>query len=147
MFDFRTRRRGRRLCECLQQTSMRATIRRSLTTWWLGHTRQTSNTSGNFLFFTVLRIRIRDLVPFWPLDPGSGKKTQTRNPYFLELSDNFLVKKFYNSLKIGPNFFLRHFKNKIIYNVVKFMATIKVWQLIFLPLPFVAVFGSGIRDV
>jgi hypothetical protein len=27
------------------------------------------------------------------------------NPYFLELSDNFLGKKFYNSLKIGPYFF------------------------------------------
>jgi hypothetical protein len=25
-----------------------------------------------------------------------------------------LGKKFYNSLKIGPNFFLQHFKNKIV---------------------------------
>jgi hypothetical protein len=33
---------------------------------------------------------------------------------------NFLGKKFYNSLKI-----LQHFKNKIIYNFVKFMATKK----------------------
>ncbi len=40
---------------------------------------------------------IRDLVPFWPLDPGS----QT---IFWELSDNFLGKKFHNSLKIYPNF-------------------------------------------
>ncbi len=29
-------------------------------------------------------------------------------------------KKFYNSLKTGPNFFLQHIKNKIIYNYVKF---------------------------
>jgi hypothetical protein len=30
----------------------------------------------------VLRIRIRDLVPFSPLDPGSGmgKKIKIRNP-------------------------------------------------------------------
>jgi hypothetical protein len=36
----------------------------------------------------------------------------------------FFGKKFYNSLKIGPtHFFLRHFKAKIIYNFVKFVAT------------------------
>jgi hypothetical protein len=40
-------------------------------------------------------------------------------------SDNFLGKKFYNSLKIGHNFFLQHFINKIIFNFVKFMATKK----------------------
>ncbi len=43
-------------------------------------------------------------------DPGS----RIPNPYFWELRDNFLGKKFYNSLKIGPNFFLQHFKNKIV---------------------------------
>jgi hypothetical protein len=43
-------------------------------------------------------------------------------PYFKELFDNFFGKKFYNSLKIGPNFFLQHFKVKIIYNFVKFVA-------------------------
>ncbi len=47
------------------------------------------------------------------------------NPYFWELSDNFLSKTFYNSFKIGPNFFLQHFKNKIIINYVKFVATKK----------------------
>ncbi len=46
---------------------------------------------------------IRHPLPFWPLDPGS----RIPNPYFLELSDNFLGKKLYNFLKIGPNFFLR----------------------------------------
>ncbi len=29
-------------------------------------------TKTNFIFYSVLRIRIRDPVPFWPLDPGSG---------------------------------------------------------------------------
>ncbi len=28
-------------------------------------------------------------------------------------------------MKIGPNFFLQHLKNKIIYNFVKFVATLK----------------------
>ncbi len=62
----------------------------------------------------VLRIRIRDPVPFWPLDPGSGigffrildPGFRIPNPYFWELSDNFLGKKFYNSLKIDIKFFL-----------------------------------------
>jgi hypothetical protein len=55
------------------------------------------------------------------LDLGS----QIPTPYFLELSDKFLGKKFYNSLKAGPNFFLQHIKNKIIFNFVKFVATKK----------------------
>ncbi len=53
----------------------------------------------------------------------------------------------YNSLKIGPNFFLQHFKIKIVYNFVKFVATKKVWQQFFFSsLSFVPVFGSGIGD-
>ncbi len=79
---------------------------------------------------------------FFP-DPGS----RITNPYFWELSDNFLNKKFYNSLKIGQNFFLQHFKNKIIFNYVKFVATKKGMAISFFsPLSFAAVFGSGIRD-
>jgi hypothetical protein len=35
-------------------------------------------------------------------DPGS----RIPRPYFEELFDNFFGKKFYNSLKISPNFFL-----------------------------------------
>jgi hypothetical protein len=55
--------------------------------------------------------------------------------------------KFYNSLKIGPNLFLQHFKHKIIKNFVKFVATKKgMTTNFFSPLSFVAVFGSGIRD-
>ena len=41
---------------------------------------------------------------------------------FESLGDNFLGKKLYNSLKIGPNFF-QHFKTKTICNFVKFVAT------------------------
>ena len=66
-----------------------------------------------YRFSSVLRIRIRDPVPFWPLDPGSGigffripdLGSRIPNPYFWELIDNFLGKKFYNSLKICPNCF------------------------------------------
>jgi hypothetical protein len=58
-----------------------------------------------------------------------------------------LGKKFYNSLKFDPNFFLQQFKNKIILHFLKFEATKKIYDnKFFLPLSFVAVFGSGIRD-
>jgi hypothetical protein len=43
------------------------------------------------------------------LTPGSGISdpgSLIPRPYFEELFDNFFGKKFYNSLKIGPNFFL-----------------------------------------
>jgi hypothetical protein len=62
---------------------------------------------------------------FFP-DPGSqipDLGSRIPRPNFLELFDNFFGKKFYNSLKIGPNFFLQPFKTKIIYNFVKFVAT------------------------
>ncbi len=102
----------------------------------------------------VLRIRIRDPVPFWPgsgirkrfiSDPGS----RIPDPKLIiwELAENFLGKKFYNSLKFVPNFFLQQFKNKIILHFVKFVATKNVWTKFFSPLSFVAVFGSGIRDL
>ncbi len=76
---------------------------------------------------------IRDPVPFWPLDPGSGiglfrfPDLGSRNPnsYFWELSDNLLGKKFYNSLKVGKKLFLQQFKNKIILHFGKFVATKK----------------------
>ncbi len=76
---------------------------------------------------------IQDPVPFRPLDPGSGigffwipdLGSRFPNPYFWELSDTVFGKKFYNCLKIGPNFFLQHFKNKIIYKFVKIVATKK----------------------
>ncbi len=50
-------------------------------------------------------------------------------------------------MKIGPNFFLLHYKNKIILNFVKFMATKKGMAInFFSPLSFIAGFldpGSG----
>ncbi len=90
---------------------------------------------------------IRDPVPWLTPGPGSGIRNRfipdsgsrisdpgsriwdpgfrIPNPYFLELIDKLLGKKFYNSLKTGPNFFLHHLKNKIIFNFVKFVATKK----------------------
>jgi hypothetical protein len=86
-------------------------------------------------------------------DPGSGlgffpdPESRIPTPSFLELSDKFLGKKFYNSLKTGPDFFLQHLKNKIIFNYVKCVATKKgLTTNFFSPLSFVAVFGSEIRD-
>ncbi len=59
----------------------------------------------------------------------------------------FWVKNFNDSWKIGPNFFLQHIKNKIIFSFVKFVATKNgLTKEFFSPLSFVAVFGSGIRD-
>ncbi len=111
------------------------------------------------IFFTHLhRSSVADPVPGSGafLTPGSGIRnrffpdslgSRITNPYFWELSENFLVKKFYDSLKIDLNFFLQHIKTKIIYNFVKFVATYKVMTTnFFSPLSFVAVFGSGIRD-
>ncbi len=97
---------------------------------------------------------IRDPVPFWPLDPEwvyfgspiSDTGSRIPNSYFWKLSDNFLGKKFHNSLKFGRNFFLEQFKNKIILHFVKFVVTKIVWKIYFFTLSFVAVFGSGIRD-
>jgi hypothetical protein len=81
------------------------------------------------LFLDIGSIADPDLVPFWPLNPGSGigffpdPGSRIPNPYFWELSDNILGKKLYNCLKIGLNFFLQHFKTRIIFNFVKFVAT------------------------
>jgi hypothetical protein len=115
--------------------------------WWIG---------------TVMRIRILDPMPFLTPDSGvrnrffsgaqiSDPESRIPNSYFWELSDNFLRKKFYNSLKIGPNFFLQHSKNKIIFNFMIFIATKKVWQLVFFTPIFDCCFWirdprSGIRD-
>ncbi len=79
----------------------------------------------------VLRIRIRDRVLFDPWirdrffpDPGSRiPDPGSQDHIFKSFLTIFFCKNFYNSLKIGPNFFLQHFKAKIIYNYVKFVAT------------------------
>jgi hypothetical protein len=99
------------------------------------------------MYNTVLRIWIRDPVPFDPWTRIRNPGFRITNPYFLELSDKFLGKKFFNSLKTGPNFFLQHFKNKIIFNFVKFCGYKKRCDnKFFSPLSFVKVFGSGIRN-
>jgi hypothetical protein len=67
----------------------------------------------------------------------------------LRVSEKILGKKilYYGTLKIGPNYFLQPFKNKIIFNFVKFVTTKKRYNNnFFSPLSFVAVFGSGIQD-
>jgi hypothetical protein len=77
--------------------------------------------------------------------PEPGCRIPDPKPIFGELSDN---KKFHNSLKINPNFFFHHFKNKIIFNFVKFVVTKKLPydNNFFSPLSFVALFGSRIQD-
>jgi hypothetical protein len=55
-----------------------------------------------------------------------------------------LGKNLYNFLNIGPNFFLQHFKTKINFNFVKFVATWKGMTTNFFSLlSSVAAFGSG----
>ncbi len=52
-------------------------------------------------------------------------------------------------MKIGPNFFLQHFKNNIINNFVKFVATKKRFENFFFHPSLCLLFldpGSGIRD-
>ncbi len=94
---------------------------------------------------------------FWPLDPGSGigffripdLGSRIPNPYFWELRDNFLGKKFYNSLKICLNFFLQHFKNKIVQFCELYDSKKKAWQQIFFHQCVSLLFldpGSEIRD-
>ncbi len=62
--------------------------------------------------WSVLRIRIPDPVPFWPLDPERFFLDPGTQTYFWDIIDNFLAKKFYNSLLIGLNFFLHQLKYK-----------------------------------
>ncbi len=90
------------------------------------------------------------------LSPGSGIRnrfipdpgSRIPNLYFWEPSDNFLGKKFHNSLKFGPNFFLEQFKNLIILHFVKFVATKKCLTKNFHPSLFYLFLdpGSVIRD-
>ncbi len=85
------------------------------------------------VLYTVLRIRIRDPVPFWPLDPGSGLVFSgswisdlgpgSQTHIFDSLVTIFWVKSYILYSKIDPHFFLQHFKTKIIFNLMKFVAT------------------------
>jgi hypothetical protein len=66
------------------------------------------------------------------LTPGSGIRKRffpdpgSQGHIFESLVTIFWGKKIYIFLKIGPNFFLLHFKNKINLNLVKFVATKRV---------------------
>jgi hypothetical protein len=102
-------------------------------------------------FLPVLRIRIRDPESSAFLTLGRIRDPGSQPQYFLELGDKFLGKKLYNSLKTGPNFFLQHLKNKIIFNFVKFVATKKGLTTYFLTPLCCCCFwirdpGSEIRD-
>ncbi len=58
-------------------------------------------------------------------DPGSGAflTPGSQTHIYESLSENILGKNFNNSFKIGPNFFLQHFKNKKVFNFAKFVTT------------------------
>ncbi len=102
---------------------------------------------------------IRCLFDPWIRDAGSeigffripDLGSRIPNPYFSEISDKFLRKKFYNSLKIGSNFILQHFKNKIVKFCEIYDSKNKVWQQFFFTPVFHCCFwirdpGSEIRD-
>ncbi len=78
--------------------------------WWLEHLlKHASPSRWSRNQYAVLRFRIRDPVPFWPLDPGfgirDGYKARIRirdeqpGSYFRELRNNFFGLKYLNSLK------------------------------------------------
>ncbi len=73
---------------------------------------------------------------FDPMDLGSGIgffriPDLGSNPYFWELIDNCLGKKFYNSLKIGPNFFFSTSKLKLFAILWNLWLHKKLWQQFF----------------
>jgi hypothetical protein len=85
------------------------------------------------------------------LTPGPGSGIRNRfipDPGSRIPDPKHIFKKFYNSLKIGPNFLLQLFKNKKLFYFVKIMATKKGMPSIFFT-PFLLLFldpGSEIRD-
>jgi hypothetical protein len=104
----------------------------------------------HYLRMLIAVLRIRDPVLFdpWIRDPEYVfPGSRIPYPYFCELIDNFLSKKFHNSLKIGPNFFLQHFKNKISLIMLNLWLQKKgITTNFFSPFSFAAVFGSEIQD-
>ena len=125
--------------------------------WKLPTSKATHRYSGTVQLYPSIKavLRIRDPVPIWPLDQGSGlgflripdlgTRSRIPNPYFWELSDNFPVKST-TVLSEFAQIFSLPVQNEIIFNLVIFVATKKVGQLIFYPCSFVAVGGSGIQD-
>ncbi len=98
-------------------------------------------------FFSVLRIRIRDPVVFWPLDPGSGIPGSLTH-IFESFVTTFWVKSSKNFWKLVKFVF---------FNIKKMKYFAILWKLwlqkkgkstnFFSPFSFIAVFGSGIRDL
>jgi hypothetical protein len=80
----------------------------------------------------VLRIRIRDPVPFWLLDPGSGidffwiPNLGSQTHIFESLVTIFWVKSSIILWKLAQIFFIQHFKNKIILNFMNLWLQKKV---------------------
>ncbi len=72
----------------------------------------------NSLLTAVLRIRIRDPVPFWPLDPGSGIRNRffpdpgSQDHIFKTFLTIFLVKSSIILWKLAQNFFFSTWKLK-----------------------------------
>jgi hypothetical protein len=96
---------------------------------------------------SVARIRIRDPGRAFSgsgiLDPGSPTHISESSVAIFWVK----TKKYYHSLTIGSNCFRYLFKNKIIINFVKFVATTKGKTANFFShSSFVVVVGSGIRD-
>ena len=120
----------------------------------------TAHPSTSYLFFAgcfgAVKSSVADPDPgygaFLTPRPGSGigffPDPGSQTHIFESLLTHFWVKKSIILSKTGPNIFLQHFKNKIIYNFGKFGTTKKGKTTnFFSPVSFVAVFGSGIRDV
>ncbi len=87
------------------------------------------------------------------LTPGSGIRNrffpdpQIPNPFFESFVPIFWAKSSIILWKLFQFFFLQHFKNKIIFYFVKFIATKQgMTTNFFHPSLFYAVFGSEIRD-
>ncbi len=74
------------------------------------------------------------------LIPGSGIRNRSSPD---PVSQTHIFESFYNSLIIGPNFFLQHFKNKIILILWNTWLQKRHDNKIYSPLSFAAVFGSG----
>jgi hypothetical protein len=105
---------------------------RSVNNGYLGKETYSRQPNLNLLFL-FSSVEDPGSMPLWPLDPGYEIQnrffldhgSRIPNPYLLKLNDNFLGRKFFNSLYTGPKFFLHMFENKIIYNFVIFVATTK----------------------
>jgi hypothetical protein len=70
---------------------------------------------GKFMLCPVLRIRIRDPVPFWPLNPGSGIgffRILDPNPIFLRTYWQFWLKSSIILWKLAQIFFFSSSKLK-----------------------------------